>query len=326
MLQKYEARRKFILCDSHTAIYCLPVLLTLAPALATAEVITVAAGEETKQLATADDIWRQLLARGADRQSMLLNLGGGMITDLGGFVAASFMRGIDFVNIPTTLLAQVDAAIGGKTGVNLGSFKNIIGAFAPAVELITLPVFLQTLPPTQILSGFAEMIKHALIEGGAHWQAIKNCRPLTEIPAALIDLSVACKTKICAADPNEKGIRKALNAGHTIGHAIESLSMTADKQPLLHGHAVAAGLYYEAQLAENIGLLKKDVRLEIQTLLLQNYEIPRFAPAAVAALIEFMRHDKKNSTQKIAFSLPADIGDVQINIFITPDKINAAFL
>jgi 3-dehydroquinate synthase len=326
MLQKYKGRRKFILCDSNTANFCLPILLALAPELAAAEVITVAAGEETKQLATASEIWAKLLALGADRQSLILNLGGGMITDLGGFVAASFMRGIDFVNIPTTLLAQVDAAIGGKTGLNLDSFKNIIGAFAPPVELITLPVFLQTLPPTQILSGFAEMIKHGLIEGGTHWQSIKNCRPLTEIPATLIDLSVACKIKICAADPNEKGIRKTLNAGHTIGHAIESLSMDTDKQPLLHGHAVAAGLYYEAQLAENIGLLKKETRQEIQTLLVQNYEIPTFAPAAVAALIDFMQHDKKNSAQKIAFSLPADIGNLQINIFIKPDKINTAFL
>jgi 3-dehydroquinate synthase len=326
MLEKYEARRKFILCDSNTAIYCLPVLLTLAPALASAEVITVAAGEENKCIATAVEIWAQLLALGADRQSMLINLGGGMVSDLGGFVAASFMRGIDFINMPTTLLAQVDAAIGGKTGINLNSVKNIIGAFAPALELINLPVFLQTLPPAQVLSGFAEMIKHALIDGGAHWQAIKQCQPLQNITAEIIALSVACKTNICAADPNEKGRRKALNAGHTIGHAIESLSMKADKQPLLHGHAVAIGLYYEAQLAENIGLLKKEIREEIQAFIRQNYEIPAYAVEAVAALIDFMRHDKKNSGAAIAFSLPADIGDLQINIFIDTEKIKTAFL
>jgi 3-dehydroquinate synthase len=315
----------FILTDSNTLRECLPVLFRFCPYLAAAKILTVAAGESSKSITTAAGLWAELLAAGADRKALLINLGGGMITDLGGFVASTYMRGIDFVQLPTTLLAQVDASSGGKTGVNLNGVKNIVGTFAEPVLNLQITIFLHTLPHRELISGFAEMIKHAIIAGGQHWADIRRDPPNFIYNEDLIRASIKIKSEIVAQDPREKGLRKVLNLGHTVGHAVESLSMRQDENPLLHGEAVAIGIYYEARLAQHLGYLSQDDCAAITVFLRQYYRIPTYTTDEIGELLIFMQQDKKNQSDKISFSLPFGIGDVRTDIFIDKDTITAIF-
>ncbi|MDD4514822.1 3-dehydroquinate synthase [Massilibacteroides sp.] len=304
----------FILTDENTFKNCYPVLQDI-PSLSQAPVFTVGAGDIHKNIDEVTKLWVKLCEGGASRNSLLVNLGGGMITDMGGFVGATFKRGIQTINIPTTLMASVDAAVGGKTGINFNGLKNEIGSFYPPLCVIIYNVFLRTLDHANILSGYAEMIKHALISSPEVYSAVFSFDPasdnLNDLDR-LVAQSVAIKERIVEEDPKEKGIRKALNLGHTIGHAYESLSFRKNRA-LLHGHAVAAGLVGELYLSHKVcGFPMKELS-QVVYYIKNNY--PPFVHDCddYEALYELMTHDKKNEGGIINFTLLSDIGEVQIN-------------
>src|ERR1700749_1957791 len=247
-IQNGRYSRFFVLTDENTAQYCLPLLREQLGNPDNFDIIEINAGEESKHINFCIGVWKMLIDFGADRQSLLINLGGGVISDLGGFAASTFKRGIDFVHIPTTLLSQVDASVGGKTGIDLENIKNIIGTFTQPKAVFIEHEFLQSLPPRQILSGLAEMLKHGLIADAAYWNQLKFS-DLENPSAELVYHSVEIKNKVVIEDPHEKGIRKSLNYGHTIGHAIETYSLMNDENPLTHGEAIAAGMICEAKLS-----------------------------------------------------------------------------
>src|ERR1700710_383450 len=246
--------RFFILTDENTGKYCLPVIREKIDNLDNFDLIEINAGEESKDIDFCIGVWKMLIDFGADRQSLLINLGGGVISDLDGFAASTFKHGIDFVHVPTTLLSQVDASVGGKTGIDIDSIKNIIGTFTQPKAVFIEYGFIKTLPARQILSGLAEMLKHGLIADASYWNLLKNS-DLQQPSAELVYKSVEIKNKVVIEDPHEKGIRKSLNFGHTVGHAIETYSLVNDKNPLTHGEAIAIGMICEAKLsAVKIGL------------------------------------------------------------------------
>jgi len=273
-------------------------------------------GEEHKQLESVTAVWDFLGREGADRSSLLLNVGGGMVTDLGGFAASTFKRGLRFINLPTTLLAQVDASVGGKTGFNYNGLKNEIGTFALPRAVLIRPAFLRTLDISGFLSGFAEMIKHGLIHSPAHLEALKSCGPACrddeETLTALIAESVAVKSHFIEADPGETGIRKALNFGHTVGHALESLALGRG-QSLQHGYAVAWGMVAELFLSSlRTGYPQKETK-EHARWIRQLYGEPPLEEKAYELLFERMLHDKKNESGRIRFTLLAATGRCLIN-------------
>ena len=304
----------FILTDEHTQRLCLPLLNDI-PALDNSMHLCIEAGDEHKSLDTLSSVWMELSRRGATRHSLLLNLGGGMVTDLGGFAAATFKRGIHYINIPTTLLAMVDASVGGKTGINFNGLKNEIGAFAPADCVLLETAFLQTLDSHNFFSGYAEMLKHGLISTETHWAELLNFDTEShdyERLKQLVAQSVQVKEHIVRQDPKEAGIRKALNLGHTVGHAFESMAL-ADGHPVLHGYAVAWGLVCELYLSHvQVGFPADKMR---QTLhfIKENYGAFAFDCRRYEQLYSYMTHDKKNTLGMINFTLLKDIGDICIN-------------
>src|ERR1700758_1124811 len=247
-VKKGNYSRFFVLTDENTGKHCLPVLREHIDELDNYDIIEINAGEESKSIDFCVGVWKMLIDFGADRQSLLINLGGGVISDMGGFAASTFKRGIDFVHVPTTLLSQVDASVGGKTGIDLDNIKNIIGTFTQPKAVFIEHEFLRTLPPRQILSGLAEMLKHGLIADATYWNELKYS-DLDNPSAALVYHSIEIKNKVVIADPHEKGIRKSLNFGHTVGHAIETYSLMNDKDPLSHGEAIAVGMICEAYIS-----------------------------------------------------------------------------
>lgn len=313
----------FLLTDSNTAEKCLPLLQEI-PAVAGSEIITVPAGDTNKNIEQLSVIWKVLSTKGASRHSLLINLGGGMITDMGGFAGATFKRGIRTVNIPTTLMASVDAAVGGKTGINFNGLKNEIGSFYPPLCVFIEGEFLRTLDHANLLSGYAEMIKHGLISNQEIYRHLLSFDLDSEINypllTQLVAESVAVKERIVEEDPKERGIRKALNLGHTIGHAFESLSFT-QQQPLLHGHAVAAGLVAELYLSYKETDFPMHLLTEVATFIKENYPVFRFGCKDYDALYELMTHDKKNENGIINFTLLADIGNVRINQSVTKERV-----
>jgi 3-dehydroquinate synthase len=233
-----------------------------------------------------------------------------MITDLGGFVASTYQRGIRFVNIPTSLLAQVDASVGGKTGINHADLKNLVGCFAQAEMTLIHPAFLQSLPLRERRAGYAEMLKHGLIVGGQHWKDICAYQPENLPSLDLIEASVAVKQAIVKADFTELGLRKTLNLGHTLGHAFESFSLHRHSNPMLHGEAVALGLYWELELAKELGLLASDTAQEIQALLQKHFTWPSFEAEALGELLQYCYGDKKNQNGQLNMVLLEDLGKV----------------
>jgi len=304
--------RFFILTDENTAEHCLPLVKSKVKDMDNFDIIEINAGEESKDIDFCIGVWRMLIDFGADRKSLLINLGGGVISDLGGFAASTFKRGIDFVHVPTTLLSQVDASVGGKTGIDINSIKNIIGTFTqPKAVFINLG-FLETLPPRQILSGLAEMLKHGLIQDAAYWHQLKTS-DLTIPSAELVHRSVEIKNKITVEDPHEKGIRKALNFGHTIGHAVETNSLINDKDPLSHGEAIAIGMICESYLAhKKTGLPAEELQEITETL---NKLYPRYTikQSDFDTLLEIMKKDKKNQNGNINCTLLTNIGQCNID-------------
>ncbi|WP_224482742.1 3-dehydroquinate synthase [Robertkochia aurantiaca] len=300
----------FVLVDENTHEHCLSYFLARLQTELPVEVIEIPAGEENKQLETCAGVWQSLSDLGADRKSVMINLGGGVVTDLGGFVAATYMRGIDFINIPTSLLAMVDASVGGKTGVDLGGLKNQVGVILDPLSVLVDVNYLETLPQEQLRSGLAEMLKHGLIKDPAYWETLCQMNKLTtDDLAGLIHHSVTLKNEVVKEDPRESGLRKILNFGHTLGHAIETYFLESkDLNTLLHGEAVAIGMITEAFLSNEICGLPQ-ARLEEITRVITDYfgktEIPE---AAYPEILNLLRFDKKNEKGKINFVLLEEIG------------------
>ena len=364
-----EHDRVFVLTDDITQECCLPKVAVLF-AKHNATIITIRHDDTNKTLATLADVWTALQRGGATRHSLLVNLGGGMVTDLGGFAAATFKRGINFINIPTTLLAMVDAAVGGKTGINFGGLKNEVGAFANARYVIVNTCFLDTLDTANLCSGYAEMLKHSLISNAQMWAEHVNFDILQPDLAELqrmVAASIAVKEHIVADDPHEHGIRKALNFGHTIGHALEEFSMqqpggavvsarllplarartaptkqeapkggavvsTAPTKPtnqtppgtLLHGYAVAFGLIGELYTSARKAGFPTARLHQTARFIRENYGAVAFTCDDYPTLLNLMRHDKKNTSGIINFTLLGNVGDIRINQTANEEEIKEA--
>ena len=328
--------RLFVLTDDNTRRLCWPVVKDYG-CLAAAQLITIPAGDEHKNLTSLSHVWEQLQQGGATRHSLMVCLGGGMVTDLGGFAASTFKRGIAFINIPTTLLAMVDASVGGKTGINFCGLKNEVGVFSEAQAVIICTRFLQTLDKQNVLSGYAEMLKHGLISNKEHWAELLRF-PIENLNrqdvedtsdgqdpsgglASLLARSVAVKERIVVADPHEQGLRKALNLGHTIGHAIEEWSFKPTPNPLLHGYAVAYGLVGELYLSAVKCHFPTDRLRQTVQFVREHYGTPAITCNDYPALLRLMTHDKKNTAGTINFTLLADIGELQLNQSATDEEI-----
>lgn len=329
--------RLFLLFDTETIRYCMPVV---APFMNEYEAshptyrihsIIIDHSDSSKSVAALTEVWQELSAHGATRHSLLINMGGGMVTDLGGFAAATFKRGIKFINVATTLLGAVDAAVGGKTGVNLGNLKNEVGAFAPANAVLISTKFFETLDKENLLSGYAEMLKHGLLSEAQHLDDLLNFeitkineRPeLFEELLPLLETSVNVKRKVVRQDPFEQGLRKALNLGHTFGHAFETWCMRQEK-PVLHGYAVAWGLVCELIMSQ------QQTGFSTTTLhRIANYVRDNYGPLCITCddyetLFELMKHDKKNEGDEINFTLMKGIGDVALNHSGNKEEIGIA--
>lgn len=310
----------FALVDTHTEQHCLPILQDTLSGIVNFDVIEIDAGEESKNIDYCIGVWKTLLDFEADRNSLLINLGGGVVTDMGSFAAATYKRGIDFIQVPTTLLAQVDASVGGKTGIDLDQVKNLIGTFTQPKAVFIIPEFLQTLDQRQMLSGFAEMIKHGLIYDVAFFNKLRQIKP-EQVSAEMIYRSIAIKNEVVSQDPLEKGLRKVLNFGHTIGHAIESFSLSVESTPLLHGEAIAIGFICEAYLSTKKSGLSPAEFAEIEKYILSLYPAHSIQQESFPTLIEIMKNDKKNTAAGINFSLLNQIGKSSFDYVCTADEI-----
>jgi len=303
-----------ILVDENTHKHCLPYVLKNVPEIAEASIINIKSGEENKNIDACNELWENLLKLRVDRNSILINLGGGVITDMGGFVASTFKRGIQFINIPTTLIGQVDAALGGKTGVNIYGLKNQIGVFADPEAVFVVPSFIKTLKEKFMLSGFAEMIKHALIVDSNYWKMIKS-RSFNEIDNwdELIIRSIEIKNSVASNDPLERSLRKRLNFGHTIGHAFETLAMLKRNKLLTHGNAVAMGVLCETYLSYRARGLSLEAMEEIMEYLLMNFHYFKIREEDHLRMMNILKHDKKNYDKRINFTLIPSIGNARID-------------
>ena len=317
----------FILVDNHTKDFCLPYFIKHFEDLKEIPVIETPANEINKHLDTCRDVWQKLSDMGADRKSLLINLGGGVVSDLGGFVASTFKRGIDFVNIPTTLLSMVDASIGGKTGVDLGGLKNQIGVIVNPQLVIIDSEFLKTLPKNEYKSGYSEMLKHGLIYDASYFRELSQFKSLEEgniMP--YIHRSVMIKNQVVNEDPYEINRRKILNFGHTLGHAIESYFLTdSNKTVLLHGEAIAVGMILEAYLSTQLCELSSSEADEIKSVFLNLFPKVDFSKQDTQEILALLKYDKKNSHGKVKFVLLNKIGIPAIDIRIEDSYFDDAF-
>lgn len=326
-LKDSNASKLFIIVDENTNEYCLPKLLPYIETEVAIEIIELESGEENKNITTCTEVWQVLLELGADRKSIVINLGGGVVTDMGGFIAATFKRGIPFINIPTTLLAMVDASIGGKNGIDLGGLKNQIGTITqPEMVLIDVS-FLETLSQRELKSGLAEMLKHGLIADAKHWNALKKFASITfEEFTLLIEESIAIKNKIVSEDPTENGIRKTLNFGHTLGHAIETYFLeNPEKERLLHGEAIACGMQLESYISWSKNLLSISEYEEIKSVINTIYEKISWTEKDMEAILKYLIYDKKNEYGQIQFALLNGIGKCTYNQITENHVITKAF-
>lgn len=320
-----EHDKIFILTDQTTHDMCLPKLQNFL-CLKGAQSIVIKAGDTNKTLDSLAEVWTALSQGGATRHSLMINLGGGMVTDLGGFAASTFKRGIDFINIPTTLLAMVDASVGGKTGINFGGLKNEIGVFSDSKFVIINTQFLDTLDHDNICSGYAEMLKHGLISDNKHWAELVGfnlAQPDLAQLQRMVAESIKVKERIVTEDPHEHGIRKALNLGHTVGHALESFAMKHGR-PVLHGYAVAYGMVCELYLSARKTDFPTDKMHQTVRFILDHYGRLPYTCDDYPELLELMLHDKKNTSGIINFTLLGGIGDIRINQTATKEEIEEA--
>lgn len=318
----------FLLCDENTARHCLPRLLQAAPRLNGRPVKVIGAGDTNKNIDTVIDVWNWLQTQGATRWSTLINVGGGMVTDLGGFCASTFKRGMNYVNVATTLLGAVDAAVGGKTGFNFNGLKNEIGVIRESEYVVVDTAFFETLDGDNLASGMAEMLKHALISDKRRWNELMDYdmdRFDLKSLSALLERSIQVKERIVAEDPFEKGKRKALNFGHTFGHAFETYSHEIGRHAL-HGYAVAWGMVAELYLSYVTLGFPKQTLLQATRLIREHYGKLDFGCKQYDHLYELMTHDKKNIRHdEINFALLADIGDIRIDCHVPRKLVEEAF-
>lgn len=323
-LAECEHDKLFVLTDTTTQEKCLPVLQKFY-CMKEAKVITIPASDSHKDIESLMMVWKGLQEGGASRHSCIINLGGGMVTDLGGFAASTFKRGINFINIPTTLLAMVDASVGGKTGINFGGLKNEVGVFNDSKFVILNTEFLKTLDVENICSGYAEMLKHGLISTEAMWEELVSfdlANPDLKQLQRMVGDSVKVKERIVELDPHEKGIRKALNLGHTFGHAFESWALK--RKPILHGYAVAFGLIPELYLSVTKTGFPTEKMRQTVTFIKENYGTLNITCDDYDELIELMQHDKKNQNGIINFTMMGAIGDIRINQTASTEEIKEA--
>lgn len=326
-LSNYLKARKYskiaVLVDENSEKYCLPHILEVMPAH---YLIKITSGEANKNLATCEDIWMAMTEAGFDRKALLINLGGGVIGDMGGFAASAYKRGFDFINIPTTLLSQVDASVGGKLGIDFHGFKNHIGFFKEPKTVLIDTVFFKTLPYNELRSGFAEVIKHGLIFDAEYWDKVKETDLKNTDWNPIVEHSIEIKKKVVMQDPFESGLRKILNFGHTIGHAIESYFLELPGQRLLHGEAIAIGMICEAYLSKKLTGLSAESLDEITRYLIKVYQPKKIDTNLFDEILKLTFQDKKNEGGAVQFSLLKKIGECTINIPIsTPDMVDSLF-
>lgn len=316
----------FVLTDSHTVVHCLPILADSIGQIPY-HLLTIEAGEQSKNLTSVQLVWDFLLKHHATREAVLINLGGGMITDLGGFAAATYMRGIRFLNIPTTLLAMVDASSGGKTGFDYQGIKNIIGTFTPPLTTLIHPELLRTLPTIELLSGFAEMLKHGLIASPTHWKDLLawdiHGQDMAKLSQLIAD-SIAIKEQIVSADPHEENIRRTLNFGHTIGHALEAVYLQQELQSY-HGYCVLWGMVAEVYLSVVHAGCPREVLTMLSHIMVEHFGRPQCNCEQQNSLLEWMKHDKKNhDADQLNFTLLRCIGTPIIDQSLTDKDVNEA--
>ena len=314
----------FIICDSNTLQYCLPVLLQSCKALSKAGLIELEPGEANKELDVVAGIWQTLTEHGADKKALIINLGGGTVSDTGGFAASTFKRGIDYINIPTTLLAMVDAGIGGKTGINFGNIKNHIGSVVQPKGIFINTAFLNTLPFAQLNSGYAEVIKTALIADKKLFQQTCGLNISASFPVkSIVQRSADLKNAIVKKDPEEKGLRKILNFGHSVGHALESLYMEKP-EPMLHGEAVAIGMAVESYISLLRKKLSQKEFSDIVNCLSLNFKLPLLEEKDEERFFAFLKQDKKNRDQSFYFALLHHIGKCEPAVKVTEAQVKKA--
>ena len=326
-LKNSNFSKLFILVDSNTHTHCLPYFLSQVETTLEIEIIEIEAGEINKNIDTCAGVWNALSELDGDRKSLIINVGGGVVTDLGGFVASTFKRGIKYINVPTSLLAMVDASVGGKTGVDLGTLKNQIGVINFSEMVLVDSYFLNTLPENEINSGMAEMLKHGLIQDEKYWEA------MTKVQASdyksfdnLIYDSILIKNEVVKIDPNENGLRKTLNYGHTLGHAIESYFLiNKNKTTLLHGEAIAIGMILATYISFKSFDFPEEKLHNIKDILIRNYGKIEFLDSDFKEIIELLKFDKKNSHGNINFVLLEDIAKTKLDCLVSNELILESF-
>jgi len=322
-LEEEVPSKIFILVDENTSTHCLPYFKSKLKTSIEIAVIQIKAGEINKNIHTCIDVWNALTNLNADRKSLLLNLGGGMLTDLGGFVASTYKRGIKFINIPTTLLSMVDASVGSKTGIDLGTLKNLIGLFSDPKMVLIEPKFLETVSKRELRSGLAEIIKYGLTYDSKLWLSIREqTNVLSTSISTLIYRSIEIKNEVVTKDPKENNLRKVLNFGHTIGHAIESYFLENDhKETLTHGEAIAAGMVIESYFSSKLYHFPEKELENIKTTIIDIYGKISIQKEEFSVILDLMKHDKKNIGKTINFVLLQNLEDYKIDATVAPELL-----
>jgi 3-dehydroquinate synthase len=325
LLSSYSQSKIVVMVDENTHEYCLEYLITSFDVLQHAEVMLLPAGEENKVMEVCFQVWEAMSEYQIGRKDLVINLGGGVVTDMGGFIASVFKRGVDFINIPTTLLGMVDASVGGKTGIDIGPYKNQLGTVTQPVAVIIDPVFLSTLPEEELLNGYAEILKHALITDKNKFIQLSKLEDFHGlVNVELIKQSVNIKNEIVLSDPFEKGRRKILNFGHTIGHAIEGYLLLND--PIPHGLAVAAGMLIESHISYKREILLEDELFMIKEVILSRFPKIEIEKNALKEIIQLCMQDKKNEAKKISCTLLNGIGKPLFDQFLTVEEIEKGLI
>ncbi len=320
LLTTYAQSKIVIIVDENTHDNCLEYLLTSFDSLKEAEVMLLPVGEENKVMEVCFQVWQALTDYQVGRKDLVINLGGGVVTDMGGFIASIYKRGIDFIHIPTSLLGMVDASIGGKVGIDLGPYKNQLGVFSHPKKIYIDTIFLGTLPEKELLNGFAEMLKHALINDKSQWEKLKKIPSIDQlIDEKIIIDSIKVKFDLVEKDPLEKNVRKKLNFGHTIGHAIEGYFI--DTTPISHGHAVAIGMLAESFISMKQQRLKSEVFYDIELFLTTKFPMIQLDEDAIKEIIQIAKNDKKNESGRIFCALLNEIGECSIDNEIQENEI-----
>lgn len=321
-LAQHAYAQVMVLVDEQSLRFCAPKIKPFLPPGSTW--IKIKSGEEHKNLSTCEHIWAAMTKAQLDRHALLINLGGGVIGDMGGFCAATYKRGIDFIQIPTTLLAQVDASVGGKLGIDFMELKNHLGVFQLPAAVLVDPSFVNTLPERELRSGFAEIVKHCLIRDADQWNQLRGKEWHENDWSQCIPHSIAIKQAVVAADPKESGLRKILNFGHTLGHALESYLLQKNRK-VLHGEAIAVGMITEAFISYKRGLISLSALEEIEAFLFATYGRVAFQAQEIPSIVKWCKQDKKNRGNEVLGSLLMGIGDCAYDVALSTSEIKKAF-